>query len=176
VPHSNVARRYAQGVFQLAREENDFDSWRTELGKLDALLQDEVLQAAFHNPAVSMQRRMELARMLAPELRPETENLLRLLVEHQRTSEVGAIRREFERLADEAAGIAEVTLTSAVELSEAERKRYERELAQRLDRRVRLHHRQDPQLIGGATIQIGDRVLDGSVRTQLQRLRQALTG
>jgi F-type H+-transporting ATPase subunit delta len=176
VPHSNVARRYAQGAFQLAREEHDLDSWRAELARLEALLQDDVLDAAFHNPALSMQRRMELARMLAPELRPETENLLRLLVEHQRTAEVSAIRREYERLADEAAGIAEVTLTSAVDVSQADRERYERELAQRLGRQVRLHYRRDPELIGGATIQIGDRVVDGSVRTQLQRLRQALGG
>jgi F-type H+-transporting ATPase subunit delta len=176
VPHSNVARRYAQGIFQLAQAEKDLDAWRGELATLEALLQDDVLRAAFHNPAVSMQRRMQLARLLAPELRPQTENLLRLLVEHQRTGEMGAIRREFERLADEAAGIAEVTLTTAVDLSEADRKRYERELAERLGRQVRMHYQRDPELIGGAVIQIGDRIVDGSVRSQLQRLRQALAG
>ena len=176
MPHSNVARRYAQGIFQLALEEHDLDGWRAELAKLEALLQDDVLKAAFRNPAVSLARRMELARLLAPELRPRTENLLRLLVEHQRTPEVAAIRREFERLADEAAGIVEVTLTTPIDLSEADRKRYERELADRLGRKVRVRYRRDPELIGGATIQIGDRVVDGSVRSQLQRLRQALAG
>ncbi|MDQ6712605.1 MAG: F0F1 ATP synthase subunit delta, partial [Candidatus Dormibacteraeota bacterium] len=92
---TGVARRYAAGIFQLAQEENAVDTWRAELAKLDELLQDDVLVAAFQNPAVGVGRRMELAQILKPELRPETENLLRLLVEHYRTREMHRIREEF---------------------------------------------------------------------------------
>ncbi|TMD23672.1 MAG: F0F1 ATP synthase subunit delta [Chloroflexi bacterium] len=176
MPRSNIARRYAQGVFQLAEAEHDFDGWRRELTQLDALLQDDVLRAAFANPAVTTPRRMELAQRLAPELRPETQNLLRLLIEHRRSSEMPAIRREFERMADEAAGIVNVALTTAVELDDSERKRYERALAERLGKSVRMEYRHDPALVAGATVQIGDRLIDGSVRTQLDRLRQQLVG
>jgi len=176
VPRSNVARRYAQGIFQLAEAEGDLDGWRRELTQLDALLQDDVLRAAFANPAVTTPRRMELAQRLAPELRPETQNLLRLLIEHRRTSEMPAIRREFERMADEAAGIVNVALSTAVELDDSERQRYERALADRLGKKVRMEYRHDPELVAGATVQIGDRLIDGSVRTQLDRLRQRLTG
>jgi len=176
MPRSNIARRYAQGVFQLAEAEHDFDGWRRELTQLDALLQDDVLRAAFANPAVTTPRRMELAQRLAPELRPETQNLLRLLIEHRRSSEMPAIRREFERMADEAAGIVNVALTTAAELDDSERKRYERALAERLGKSVRMEYRHDPALVAGATVQIGDRLIDGSVRTQLDRLRQQLVG
>jgi F-type H+-transporting ATPase subunit delta len=176
VPRSNVARRYAQGAFQRAQEEHDLDGWGAELAKLEALLGDDVLKAAFANPAVSMQRRMELAERLKDDLKPETENLLRLLIEHQRTGEMPAIRREFDRLADEASGVLDVTLTTATDLSERDRQHYERELRDRLGRDVRVHYQQDPSLIAGATVQIGDRVVDGSVRMQLQRLRQELAG
>jgi len=174
VPRSNAARRYAQGVFQLAESERAIDRWRKELDQLEALLQDDVLRAAFANPSVTTPRRLELARKLAPELRPETQNLLRLLVEHRRTAEMPAIRREFERMANEAEGIVDATLTTAIDLTDDERRRYEQELAKRLDRRVRLQHHRDPGLIAGATIQFGDRLIDGSVRTQLERLRQRL--
>ena len=176
MPRSNVARRYAQGIFQLAEGEHDLDAWRTELAQLDALLQDVVLRAAFGNPAVTTPRRMELAQRLAPELRPETQNLLRLLIEHHRTSEMPAIRREFARMADEAAGIVNVALTTAIDLDEAEQQRYERALARRLGKKVRMEYRRDPGLVAGATVQIGDRLIDGSVRTQLDRLRQQLVG
>lgn len=176
MPRSNVARRYAQGAFQLAQEEHDLEGWRAEMARLEALLNDDVLTAAFANPAVSLARRMELARRLAPELKSGTANLLRLLIEHRRTTEMPAIRREFERLADEASGLLDVTLTTAVDLDERDRPHYERELADRLGRQVRAHYRRDPSLIGGALIQIGDRVVDGSVRTLLQRLRQELAG
>jgi len=175
VPRSNIARRYAQGIFQLAKEP-ELDSWRQELAQLEALLQDDVLRAAFANPSVTTPRRMELAQRLAPELRRETQNLLRLLIEHRRTSEMPAIRREFERMADEAAGIVNVALTTAVDLSDAEQQRYERALADRLGKKVRMDYRHDPGLVAGATIQIGDRLIDGSVRTQLDRLRQRLAG
>ena len=175
MPRSNIARRYAQGIFQLAKEP-DLDSWRQELAQLEALLQDDVLRAAFANPSVTTPRRMELAQRLAPELRRETQNLLRLLIEHRRTSEMPAIRREFERMADKAAGIVNVALTTAVDLSDAEQQRYERVLADRLGKKVRMDYRHDPGLVAGATIQIGDRLIDGSVRTQLDRLRQRLAG
>ena len=171
---SNVARRYAAGIFQLAQEENAVDTWRAELAKLDELLQDDVLVAAFRNPAVGVRRRMDLARLLKPELRPETENLLRLLVEHYRTREIHRIREEFERLADEASGIVHATVTTAIELDKDDRGHYEQELSRKLGRKVTLRFVTDPTIVGGAAIQIGDHLVDGTVRTHLARLRQEL--
>ena len=173
---SNVARRYAAGIFQLATEENSIDTWRAELAKLDELLQDDVLVAAFQNPAVGVKRRMDLAKLLAPELKAETENLLRLLVEHHRTRYTHQIREEFERLADEASGIVLATVTTAIDLDKDDRRRYEEELARKLDRKVSVTFVTDPAIVGGATIQIGDHLVDGTVRTQLARLRQELLG
>lgn len=171
---SNVARRYAAGIFQLAQEEEAIDAWRAELTKLEELLQDDVLVAAFRNPAVGISRRMELAELLKPELRPETENLLRLLVEHHRTGEIRRIRQEFERLADEASGIVHATVATAIELEADDRKRFEQALAKKLGRKVTVEFSTDPGIVGGATIQIGDHLVDGTVRTQLARLRQEL--
>jgi F-type H+-transporting ATPase subunit delta len=171
---SNIARRYGAGIFQLAREENAVETWRAELAKLDELLQDDVLVAAFQNPAVGVKRRMELAKLLAPEFRPETENLLRLLVEHHRTRYIHEIREAFERLADEASGIAHATVTTAIDLDEGDRRRYEQALARKLGRKVNVKFVTDPAIVAGAAIQIGDHLVDGTVRTQLARLRQGL--
>ncbi len=171
---SNIGRRYASGIFQLAQEEKTIDTWRSEVAKLDDLLSDEILRAAFHNPAVGLARRMDLAARLAPELRPETQNLMRLLIEHHRTADMPAIRREFDRLAEEASGIVTATMTTAIPLEEAERRRYEQQLSKKLDRKVRLAVRTDPAMIGGASIQIGDHLVDASVKTRLDRLREDL--
>jgi F-type H+-transporting ATPase subunit delta len=171
---SNVARRYAAGIFRLAQEEKAIDTWRAELAKLDELLQDDVLVAAFQNPAVGVKRRMELAHLLEPELRPETENLLRLLVEHYRTREIHRIREEFERLADEAAGIVHATVTTAIELDQDDRRRYEQALGRKIGRKVSVNFVTQPAIVGGAAIQIADHLVDGTVRTQLVRLRQEL--
>ena len=171
---SSVARRYAAGVFLLAQEEDAIDTWRSELAKLDELLQEDVLVAAFQNPAVGVGRRIELAQLLKPELRSETENLLRLLVEHYRTRAIHSIREEFERLADEASGIVHATVTTAIELEADDRRHYEQGLARKLGRKVNVEFRTDPDVVGGAAIQIGDHLIDGTVRTQLARLRQEL--
>lgn len=171
---SNVARRYASGIFQLAQEEKAIDSWRAELAKLDELLNDDVLRAAFKNPAVGVARRMELAQLLKPEFRPETENLLRLLVEHHRTADIHPIREEFGRLADEASGIVHATVTTAIELDTEDRRRFEQALERKLRRKVTVEFSSDPTIVGGAAIQIGDHLVDGTVRTQLARLRQEL--
>ena len=171
---SNLARRYAEGVLQLAKEENAVEMWREELAKLDELLSDQVLVAAFSNPAVGPRRRLELAKLLSPELRQETENFLRLLVEHQRTNEMPAIREAFDRMADGLAGIVHAVLTTAIPLETTEQQRYWRALEQRLGKKVEMTFELDPTLIGGATIRIGDHLTDGSIRTRLERLRQEL--
>ncbi|HKV31853.1 MAG TPA: F0F1 ATP synthase subunit delta [Candidatus Dormibacteraeota bacterium] len=171
---SNVARRYGAGIFQLAQEENAIDTWRAELAKLDELLQDDVLIAAFKNPAVGVRRRMDLSQLLEPELRRETENLLRLLVEHYRSAEIHHIREEFERLADEASGMVHASVTTAIDLDKEDRQRFEQALAKKLGRKVTVTFGTDPGIVGGAAIQIGDHLVDGTVRTQLARLRQEL--
>ena len=71
---SSVARRYASGIFLLAQEENAIDTWRAELAKLDEMLQDDVLVAAFRNPAVGVSRRMELAKLLGDDTEAATIN------------------------------------------------------------------------------------------------------
>jgi F-type H+-transporting ATPase subunit delta len=171
---SNIGRRYANGIFQLAQDEKAIDTWRAEVARLDDLLGDDVLRAAFQNPAVGLQRRMDLAAQLAPELRPETQNLMRLLIEHHRTREMPEIRREFDRLADEASGVVTATMTTAIPLEESERRRYEQLLSRKLERQVKLAIQTDASMIGGASIQIGDHLVDASVKTRLDRLREDL--
>ena len=169
-----IARRYAEGAFQLAQEENGLDAWREDLARLEAMLRNEKVRDAFANPSVTIARRLELAERLAPDLSQGARNLLRLLIERQRTGLIPDVRREFDRLADEAAGIVDVTLTTAVELDDQSRDGYEKALTESLGRRVRVHHAVQPALVGGATILIGDRLTDGSVLSQLGRLRQEL--
>jgi len=173
---SAVARRYAEAVFAVAREENDYDGWRREITLLAELFQDDVLATAFRNPAVTAARRLELARRLAPELRPETFNVMRILIEHHRTADTPAIREELDRLVDDAQGIIHVLLTTAVPVPPRDETAYREALGRKIGRDVRLRVQVDPALIGGATIQVRDHLVDGSIRTRLEQLRRALAG
>jgi F-type H+-transporting ATPase subunit delta len=173
---SLAGRRYAEAAFAVARESGDYDGWRREVALLTELFGDKVLAAAFRNPAVSVARRLELARQLAPEVRPETFNLMRILIEHQRTAEMPAIREEFNRLVDAVQGIVHVLLITAVPVAANEESAYRQSLTRKIGRDVRLRVEVDPALIGGATIQVGDHLVDGSIRTRLEELRRALAG
>jgi F-type H+-transporting ATPase subunit delta len=101
---------------------------------------------------------------------------MRILIEHHRTADMAAIREEFDRLVDAAEGIIHVLLTTAVPVAPREEKAYRQALARKVGRDVRLRVQVDPGLIGGATIQVGDHLVDGSIRTRLEELRRALAG
>ena len=81
----------------------------------------------------------------------------------------------FDTLKDDAEGVADVTVTSAAPLDEAQRARMTAALERRLRRKVRLHCAVDPQLLGGAVLRSGDLVIDGSLRTRLNRIAYELT-
>ena len=89
---------------------------------------------------------------------------------------MGDIADEYSALVDQAAGRVRAAATAAVELTEREKESLARNLADRLAREVMLETRVDPAILGGLVVRIGDRVIDASVATRLQRLRRRLDG
>ena len=115
----------------------------------------------------SVAERMNLSR--------NVHNFMLYLVDQRRLVDFEAIRTEFERLADEAAGRLQADVVSASPLRDDQRERLRRALAARAGREVELAVRVDPSLIGGAIARVGGLVFDGSLRTQLAQLRDNLT-
>lgn len=168
-----AARRYARAVFELASAEGRLDDWRRHLGALQDLLTDPKVAAVLKNPTIPATRRMEL--VTAPRLLdPEAINLVRLLIESGRVDEVAGIAEEYERLADEAAGRVNATVTSAVQLSTDERHDLATQLSIKLGGEVRVDAVVDPRILGGLKLQYGDHLVDVSVATRLQQLRRRL--
>jgi F-type H+-transporting ATPase subunit delta len=104
----------------------------------------------------------------------EGANFLRVLVENRRMAALPDIAARFEVLKTEAENSLDVTLTAAVAVSDEQRAAIEATLDKRFNRKIRLSVQIDPNLIGGARLQVGDRVIDGSVRTGLDKLATAL--
>jgi F-type H+-transporting ATPase subunit delta len=101
-------------------------------------------------------------------------NFYALLIDQRRLVDLPAIREEYARLADEAAGRTRAEVVSASPLSDAQRERLRRALASRTGKQVELSERVDPSLVGGAIATVSGLVFDGSLRTQLDQLRSAL--
>lgn len=168
-----AAKRYARAVFELAVQEGHIDQWSRRLEEISSLFGDPKVAAVLKNPTISRERREAV--VSSPKVfDTEATNLARLLIESGRVDEAAAIADEFQRLADQAAGRVQATVTTAIELEARDRDRVARELSKRLEKDVRLTVVVDPRILGGLKLQYGDRVVDASVATRLEQLRRRL--
>lgn len=172
---STTTKRYARAVFDLASESGDIEGWRRRLARLEELFDDPQVQGIVANPALPPAQRIGVVDVLDDgSLGPEGRNLGKLLVEARATGGMAQLREEYDRLDDEVAGRVRATATTAVPFEAQDRERLVADLSRRFDREVRLQVRVDPEILGGLVLQVGDRLIDASVRTRLQQLRREL--
>ncbi|HET7787183.1 MAG TPA: ATP synthase F1 subunit delta [Myxococcales bacterium] len=176
---SSVARRYARALFALGLSEGRPEQYGDELSALlDAIKQTRELGFMLANPGYSQQQRKAAVDVAASSLRlsPLTVNFLRLLVDRQRIGDLAGIARAYAAMVDQHAGRVRATVTSARPLTEDELARLREAIGRMTGRTIVLESRTDPALIGGLVTQVGATQLDGSVRTQLERMRDELNG
>ncbi|MCS7206919.1 MAG: F0F1 ATP synthase subunit delta [Dehalococcoidia bacterium] len=167
-------KRYAQAVWDIAREQGTVDTWRRDLQAMAELARREEVVAFLDNPSIPVAERVALVRQMLPDLGPLAYNLGALLAERQGFRTLPLLFQEFQRLADEAEGILRVEVTAGAPLTDSDQQDLAERLGRTLGKRVVLSVRTDPSLLGGVVLRIGDRVLDGSVRGRLQALRKTL--
>lgn len=173
---STIARPYAHAAFEAASERRALASWGQALTTAAQVVRDPRVARLVSHPRVSPGQLAQLIiDVVGTQLDEPGRNFLRTLAENRRLEVLPEIAALFERLKDEAEGTIDVTVTSAVELPAEQRSRLATALAKRLGRRVELHCEIDPQLIGGAVLRAGDMVIDGSLRSRLERLELQVT-
>jgi F-type H+-transporting ATPase subunit delta len=172
-----AGRRYAKALFQLASEAGQVAALRKDLDALAELLAESPeLASVLLQPLRPVAERRKVLAAVAERMGagPLLLRFYQVLIDHRRLVDIEAIRAEFARLADEQAGLRRALVRSARPLSEAQLERLRRALAARLGHEVQLEAEVDPDLLGGVVAQVGDLLLDGSVRTQLRQLRASL--
>jgi len=173
-----AARRYARALFGLARDTNALADIKREVDEFGALLaEDKALHDALLTPLHPAKERKAVVSAIAQRagLSQSVHHFLLFLIDQRRLVAFDAIREEFERLANEASGLVTAQVVAASPLDERRQDRLRRALSDRTGQEVRLDIRVDPSLIGGAIATVGDTVFDGSLRTQLDKLRANLT-
>lgn len=171
-----IAHRYAQALFDIAAQDN-LDAIEAELQELTQLIEEnaEVAHVLYH-PHISLSEKKDLMnKIFAGQLSVTVRNFLNLLIDRRRQNYLPDIARDFSRLADGARNIVEAKVSSAIPLSEIQEQRLLGELARITGKNVRMVKEVRPELIGGVMVQIGDRVMDGTVAFKLQRIRQSLS-
>ena len=169
-----AARRYAQAFFELARSGKRVDAAGTDLADAVEVLSNREVLDALANPRLDIAARVTLALDLIDGLDGSTRNLVRLLIEHGRIRALPDVLDQYRRLADEASGVLRADVFSAVALTGKQQAAVTSALRERLGADVQVTFREDPAVVGGLVIRAGDRVIDTSIRTQLQQLQASL--
>ena len=172
---STAARRYAEAAFEIARRDGTLDRWTDDLRLAADVVADPDVARAVDNPAIPFTARREvLARLLEARLAPPAFNLVALLAHRGRLSITPAVAAEYKRLVDRERGVVVATVTSAVPLEPAELDAIGVRVRAMTGARPEIATTVDPDLIGGLTVRIGDRLIDASVRGRLERLRDRI--
>jgi F-type H+-transporting ATPase subunit delta len=172
---NTAARRYAEAAFEIATRDETVERWRAELDAAAAVVAQEDVGRALANPSIALEERTASAREIFSRIvSPQALNLVALLIRRGRIADLPRLADEFRRLDNARQGITLAMATSALPLDRDEI----RELTEQLERltggRVELEIQTDPALLGGLVVRVGDRLIDGSVRGRLERLRNQL--
>jgi F-type H+-transporting ATPase subunit delta len=171
-----IARPYARAAFEEARKQNALVAWADALNVAATVVRDPRVAGLLGSPHVTPDQLASLVGGIAgPKLGEHGANFVRTLAANGRLAYLPEIAAQFAILKDSAEGVTDVSVTAAAELNDAQRNRISAALERRLQRKVRLHCAIDPALLGGAVLRAGDLVIDGSLRTRLERIAYELT-
>jgi ATP synthase F1 delta subunit len=170
-----AARVYAEALFDVAKEKGKLDTIRDELGQFaDSLDSSRELLTFFFSPYFSTAEKIDGLERAIDGADPELTNFLELLIEKHRMTEIFRIRRRLDELWKRENRRIEVTVTSAVGLEPAAVEKIGEEIERQTGQKVELASRVDGGLIGGIVLQVGNMVLDASIRSRLEKLRKSV--
>ena len=172
-----VARRYATALADVVVKSGETETVKSELKVwADLIGTNPDLQNALGNPAIAHLSKEKVLEGLLAKTAPSktTANFLRILLRNNRLTELREINEKFASVLDERNGVVSAEVTSARPLSEAEKAEFQANLARMTGKKIKLNFNINENIIGGVVTRVGSTVYDGSVRTQLENLKQQL--
>jgi F-type H+-transporting ATPase subunit delta len=175
---ASSAPRYARAFAEVA-EAAKLDAGAAQQQMRDfaqTLADSSELREILENPSIEMPAKLKVLDAMAGRMAmfPQVRNFIAVILEHHRLTELEEILIEYKQLVDEHAGATEARITTAHPLNAEGRAQLEAQIAKLTGERVSARYAQDATLLGGAVVVIGSTVYDGSLRAQLQQLKQKL--
>ncbi|AGT33724.1 F0F1 ATP synthase subunit delta [Geobacillus genomosp. 3] len=173
-----IAKRYASALFQIALEQQQLDRIEEDIRAVrQALVENGEFLSILSNPKLSLDKKKALVREVFAGVSTPVQNTLLLLLERHRFGLVPELADQFVALANDARGIVEATAYSARPLTDEELQALSDVFAKKVGKEtLRIENIVDPELIGGVKLRIGNRIYDGSVSGQLERIQRQLIG
>ncbi len=176
MPKRASGKWYSQAIFELALEKRELESCQKGLDQLTELTRDESLMALMENPKLPFEAKEHLLKEGLGEVFPFVFNLAILLVTKDSLRLTSDICFQYRLLLDTHQGIEHAELTTAIPLDDKDKEVLSKRLGELLGRKVTFDLQVDPTLIGGFVARIGDMLIDGSVRQNLDSLGKSLLG
>jgi F-type H+-transporting ATPase subunit delta len=172
---STYARAFADVILAAHIES---DRAIAELRSIASLLDESSdLRRVWENPAIPAEQKRRVLDAIAQRdsISKRVRNLVAILIDHRRTHFLQPIIRQLEKELDSRLGFVEAEITTAREIRDAEKREVEAQVANLTGKKVRAHYAQDAFLLGGAVLRIGSTIYDGSVKGQLERMKEAIS-
>ena len=174
---SALSRRYAKALVELGVEQKAVESFGDELAQVkDILSREELLRQLLDSPTLALEKKQAMLADLSTvlELTEGMDKFLGLLLSKGRLCYLEQIESNYRSLADELAGIMSAKITAASELDDVQKQAIATLLEKQTGKQVVVSVEVDANLIGGLQAEIGGRLFDGSVKTQLKRIEESL--
>jgi F-type H+-transporting ATPase subunit delta len=172
---STYARAFADVVLSARLDANVAAGGLREISRL--LAESSDLRRVWENPAVPAEQKRRLLDAIAKRegIERHVRNLIAVLIDHRRIQFLERITQQLEKELDSRMGFAEARITSARELGDAEKRTLESQIEKATGKKVRAQFGLDPSLLGGAVVRVGSTIYDGSVKGQLEKIREAIS-
>ena len=173
-----LARRYAKALFALGKEQGKNEEYSEVLGAIADLYKDESVVNALVNPLYPLEARQKVMAKIAELAKADDimTRFLQLVVEKKRADILPDIAHEMRVMVDQEQNISHGSVVSAIKLDKGLKKKIQEALEKVTGKKVILETTVDPSIIGGIIAKVGDLVLDGSIKTQLNGLKESIKG
>lgn len=171
-----AARRYAGALFNVAVERGEEDEIARNLAAVSSVALDSPqLMGVLHHPQITRKQKKEiLSKIFQGQVHNDVIHFLLMLVEKDRASMIPMAAKEFSRLLDEHRREADAEAITALPLTPEQEAQLKAQLQEATGYKVRLRTRVDEEILGGLIVRVGDKLIDASVRTQLEEIRNRL--
>ncbi|ACL70532.1 ATP synthase F1 subunit delta [Halothermothrix orenii] len=174
--NNEVSRKYSSALLEVALESDNLSRFKEELeGISKALKQYDDLKKILYHPRVLPDDKKEVIhQVFSDKVSEPVFNFLNLIVDKRREVYLDFIIRDFIKQANRKEGLVKIEVVSAIELSEKQREQLKNKLKKALNKKIELKTKIDPGIIGGIIIKIGDRLIDGSIKHQLDSIKESI--
>lgn len=174
---SAIAKRYAQALVDLATEQKKVEQYGVELGYVSELIaRENNLRTLIESPTLDVEKKSAIMAEIVKKLglSDGMKNFIGLLTVKDRIKYIGQINTNYTTFADEISGVVRACVTSAARMTKAQADSVKQGLEKQSSKKIDLQTRVDSKLLGGVKVEVGGRVFDGSIKTQLQRIEDTL--